>query len=134
MRVKCEDISLIDMKFTKKADREPGKHDIPVCLEPEYAMSSEPNDKAAKLMIRFKVGEPENESLPFYFSLKLAGIFSWDDLTEKEAEKEIISEGAELLLSFARTSLYDIMGKAGLKQIILPIEHFGKDDIFSDEL
>ena len=29
MRVKCEDISVIDMSFTKKTDREPGKHDIP---------------------------------------------------------------------------------------------------------
>ncbi|EOT23506.1 hypothetical protein C805_03170 [Eubacterium sp. 14-2] len=132
MRVKCEDISVIDMSFTKKTDREPGKHDIPVSMEPEYAMSSEPNDKAARLMIKFEVGEMENEELPFYFSLKLAGIFSWDILTDKEAEKEVMEEGTELLFSFARTFLYEMMGKAGLKQIILPIEHFGKYDMFSD--
>lgn len=129
MKVKCDDISVNQIEFYKRKERKPGEHEVLVSLEPEYAVKDAEEIKSARLTMKVEVGEKELDDFPFYFMMELAGIFSWEELTEKEAEEDIMTSGIEMLLSFVRTYLYDVMGKAGLRQFIMPLKHFSIEEL-----
>lgn len=129
MKVKCVDVSVNQVEFYKRMERKLGEHEVLVSLEPEYAVKDEEEIKSARLTMKVEVGEKDLDDFPFYFMMELAGIFSWEDLTEKEAEEDIMTDGIEMLMSFVRTYLYDVMGKAHVGQFIMPLKHFSIEEL-----
>ena len=122
--ISCEKILVLSVIFERKLDVEDGKVEIHIDVELNYAANKKKSEKNAKLEMLLTVGSKEKDQIPLYFSIRLAGIFGWESMTEQEAEGEINSQGAEVLMSFARTYLYDMMCKAGMEGIVLPLERF----------
>lgn len=56
--------------------------------------------------------------------MRVAGYFVWDIISSEETKEIIKQEGAEIIFSFMRTYLYNLMQNAGMSPFILPIEHF----------
>lgn len=44
-------------------------------------------------------GEKDSSEFPFYYAIKLAGIFSWEDKIVEDVEGKISQEGVEMLYS-----------------------------------
>ena len=66
--------------------------------------------------------------MTLYCKLRVAGYFVWDIIISSEEAKEIIKqEVAEIIFSFMRAYLYNLMQNAGMSPFILPIEYFASD-------
>lgn len=126
MKSRCVDISVYSIQFRKNAKAKKGEMPMQVQIEANIARNANEEKKDSRLLLEMEVGEDGNEEQAFYFKIEVAGIFEWKDITEEEAKQEINEEGMEILLSFARTYLYDITEKSGLGGIVIPIMHFDK--------
>lgn len=122
-KIRCNRIEVVAIEFTRKLDFEGIEKEIPVRLQAEYADNKNPNEKSARLMLKLQIAEKKSEA-PFYCRLKVAGYFEWKDLKADEAKKRIEKEGAEIIFSFMRTYVYDLMQNSGIDPFVLPIEHF----------
>lgn len=123
MKSKCEKIEVINVEFRKNVNFQNCEKEIPVELRSDYA--SKKKEKEARLILHLKIAEREQEQeYPFYCEIDVAGFFEWDEIEEKEAKEEIEEQGSEILFSFVRTYVYDLMQKSGMNPIILPVEHF----------
>ena len=123
MNVKCVKIEVIKVDFERNINFPKEKKEIPIQLQSEYATSKNPEDKSARLILHLKIAEDTKE-YPFYCGLDVAGFFEWSEMEEKEVKKEIEEQGSEILFSFIRTYVYDLMQNSGMEPFILPIEHF----------
>lgn len=128
MKSTCKNISIYEMQYVRNLDAEKAGAEMPVQAESNYARNIDKSEKDSRLLLRLEVGEPGKTDCPFYCKMVLAGIFDWEELTPEEAEEEISTEGAEILMSFARTYFYDITEKSGVYGVVLPVIHY--DEIY----
>lgn len=128
MKSICRNISIYEMQYIRNLDLENAVPEIPVQAETNYARNNDNSEKDSRLLLKLEVGEQGKTECAFYFKLVLAGIFDWEELTPEEAEDEISTEGAEILMSFARTYFHDITEKSGVHGVVLPIIHY--DEIY----
>ena len=126
MKIKCENIEIINVEFTKNINFQGGENEIPIELQSDYAVSKDPEEKTSRLILHFKIADRE-QKYPFYCKIDVVGFFGWDEMEEKDAQEEIEEKGSEILFSFIRTYVYDLMQKSGMDPLILPIEHFNKE-------
>ena len=118
--IKCEDVCVFEETFYRNIDEKEGEKEIPVKLDSNFAPNIDPEANDAKLELVLEVGEVESKEFPFYYKIKMAGIFSWESMNLAEAEKKISIEGAEILQSFIRTYFYDTLKKGNLRGVVLP--------------
>jgi len=118
--IKCEDVCVFEEVFCRNIKVAEGEKEIPVKLDSNFAPNIDPKANDAKLELVLEVGEKESKEFPFYYKLKIAGIFSWQSIELTEAERKISIEGTEIMQSFIRTYFYDILKKANLRAVVLP--------------
>ena len=118
--INCEKVWILEENFVKSYIEKTQTEEIPVHVESEYAPNKDETIKNAKLEMYMEVGEKDSTEYPFYFKIKLAGIFGWDEESKEEAENKILTEGREILYSFIRTYFYEMLNRADMNAVVLP--------------
>lgn len=121
--VRCDKIETLIVEFEKRLDCNEDAKSVSVQLKADYGENTNPEEKDARLILELIISEKESND-PIYCKLRVAGYFVWDIISSEEAKEIIKQEGAEIIFSFMRTYLYNLMQNAGMSPFILPIEHF----------
>lgn len=132
MKIACEDLILLDVEFIRNLEYKEEEKEFPAKLEPIFGRNMDSEAKDSRLILRLEIGERGNKEHPFYCRLAVAAIFNWNELSEEAAEKEIMSVGVEIVSSFIRTYLYDLMQKAGMEPMVLPPILFGEINTYTE--
>lgn len=118
--IKCEDVCVLEENFLRNIEENVIEGEIPVRLEKNFAPNLDPNVCNAKLELFMEIGSIKIAKHPFYYKIRIAGIFSWENMSVEVAEKEVSSDGGEILYSFIRTYFYETLKKANLNTVVLP--------------
>lgn len=124
MDISCVHIQLQE-QFFKKNDEvtlqdEPN---LPVTLSVQFCPNNDETQKNAKVELSVEIGTEKlyEEQQPFWFRIRLYGIFMWEEYSVEEVKTQVTREGAEILVSFARTYLYDTLNRADIDPCVFPV-------------
>ena len=105
MKVSCADMAVIEVKFQRNIEfNSQQETQVSVKVEPTYGVNEDPDAENSRLMLSFTVGEEENKN----------------GASAEDAEKEIMTMGANQLMSFITSYFHDLTLKARLQPVILP--------------
>ena len=124
MNITCDEIVISNVRFERNLDFEGEAKDLEISIEPEYGISEQPQDRISRLRLRFSAGEEGSDDFPFFCSVEVIGVFSWDGWDDEEAEKLVSSQGMQLVMSFVRSKFYSLQKDAGLDPVVLPSMEF----------
>ena len=121
MKVSCADMAVIEVKFQRNIEfNSQQETQVSVKVETTYGVNEDPDAENSRLMLSFTVGEEENKNMPFFCKIVIAGIYNWNGASAEDAEKEIMTMGANQLMSFITSYFHDLTLKARLQPVILP--------------
>mgnify|MGYP002153245988 CR=1 FL=1 len=124
----CGEVIVVEENFIRNSLMEKTNSHMPVQLDKKFMPNKDEKINNAKLELHLQVGEKDSSEFPFYYAIKLAGIFNWEDKTVEDMEEEISQEGVEMLYSFIRTYFYDMLKKSELPALVLPSMREWKND------
>lgn len=93
---------------------------IPVTSNLDAYKNSDKSEERIRLDLTLKVGTENDIVLPFYYKIKISGLFDWVDEKNSGTMRELQDEGSQILYSFVRTYFFDALKKANLNPYVLP--------------
>lgn len=128
MNINCEELVISQVQFTRDIEFEGEVEDMELQVTPEYAVSEDPTEQSSRLIVNFEAGSQDG-TFPFFCNMQIVSIFSWDGWDADEAERLVMTQGMEIVLSFIRTHFYTLQQNAGLDPLMLPPMEVDFDDI-----
>ena len=118
--VNCEELNVIEEIFKKNEGRNFSEVNIPVTSNLDAYKNSDKSEERIRLDFTLKVGTENDIVLPFYYKIKISGLFDWVDEKNSGTMRELQDEGSQILYSFVRTYFFDALKKANLNPYVLP--------------
>ena len=118
--VNCEELNVIEEIFKKNEGRNFSEVNIPVTSNLDAYKNSDKSEERIRLDLTLKVGTENDIVLPFYYKIKISGLFDWVDEKNSGTMRELQNEGSQILYSFVRTYFFDALKKANLNPYVLP--------------
>lgn len=118
--VNCEELNVIEEIFKKNEGRNFSEVNIPVTSNLDAYKNSDKSEERIRLDLTLKVGTENDIVLPFYYKIKISGLFDWVDEKKSGTMRELQDEGSQILYSFVRTYFFDALKKANLNPYVLP--------------
>jgi preprotein translocase subunit secB len=118
--VNCEELNVIEEIFKKNEGRNFSEVNIPVTSNLDAYKNSDKSEERIRLDLTLKVGTENDIVLPFYYKIKISGLFDWVDEKNSGTMRELQDEGSQILYSFVRTYFFDALKKANLNPYVLP--------------
>lgn len=118
--VNCEELNVIEEIFKKNEGRNFSEVNIPVTSNLDAYKNSDNSEERIRLDLTLKVGTENDIVLPFYYKIKISGLFDWVDEKNSGTMRELQDEGSQILYSFVRTYFFDALKKANLNPYVLP--------------
>ena len=118
--VNCEELNVIEEIFKKNEGRNCSEVNIPVTSNLDAYKNSDKSEERIRLDLTLKVGTENDIVLPFYYKIKISGLFDWVDEKNSGTMRELQDEGSQILYSFVRTYFFDALKKANLNPYVLP--------------
>jgi len=118
--VNCEELNVIEEIFKKNEGRNFSEVNIPVTSNLDAYKNSDKSEERIRLDLTLKVGTENDIVLPFYYKIKISGLFDWVDEKNSGTMRELQDAGSQILYSFVRTYFFDALKKANLNPYVLP--------------
>ena len=118
--VNCEELNVIEEIFKKNEGRNFSEVNIPVTSNLDAYKNSDKSEERIRLDLTLKVGTENDIVLPFYYKIKISGLFDWVDEKNSGTMRKLQDEGSQILYSFVRTYFFDALKKANLNPYVLP--------------
>lgn len=118
--INCEELNVIEEIFKKNEGRNFSEVNIPVTSNLDAYKNSDKSEERIRLDLTLKVGTENDIVLPFYYKIKISGLFDWVDEKNSGTMRELQDEGSQILYSFVRTYFFDALKKANLNPYVLP--------------
>ena len=116
--VNCEELNVIEEIFKKNEGRNFSEVNIPVTSNLDAYKNSDKSEERIRLDLTLKVGTENDIVLPFYYKIKISGLFDWVDEKNSGTMRELQDEGSQILYSFVRTYFFDALKKANLNTYV----------------
>lgn len=118
--VKCEELNVIEEIFKKSEDKNYSEVDVPVTSKLDTYKNTDEAEKRIRLDLTLELGMENDTDLPFYYKIRISGLFDWVDGEKPGTIRELQDEGTQILYSFVRTYFCDALKKANLSPYVLP--------------